>query len=122
GADSCCRGSGRPGRHCVDTGPPGSGARKRRRTALTPQPDRSAVLDAWCRSDLARGVLRADRGAVHGSTSVRELIVDLVLSNGATDELFDACATLGRLFAQPGASPTLASATIDHLAEALSTP
>ena len=51
--------------------------------------------------------------------SVRELIVDLVLNHGASDELYDACAVLGRLFAQAGASPTLASVTIDHLAEAL---
>jgi hypothetical protein len=79
-------------------------------------------VDAWCRSDLARGVLRADRNAVHGSMSVRELIVDLVMNHGASDELYDACAVLGRLFAQPGASPTLASVTIDHLADALSAP
>ena len=86
---------------------------------MTSPPDRTAVCDAWHRSDLACAVLRADREAVERSTSVRELMVDLVFTDGAFDELYDACAVLGRLLAQAGASPTLASATVNHLADAL---
>ena len=53
---------------------------------------------------------------------MRALIVELLRTNGPCDELYDACAVLGRLFAQQGASPTLASATIHHLADAIGTP
>jgi hypothetical protein len=84
----------------------------------TPSPNRSA-LAAWCRSDLARAVLPADRDAVEGSASVRALIVDLVLTGSTGDELYDACATLGRVLGQRGSSPTLASATLDHAAQVL---
>jgi hypothetical protein len=80
------------------------------------------VLGAWRRSDLAHSVLPADREAVERSTSVRELMVDLVSTEGVYDELYDACAVLGRLLAQAGASPTLASGTVNHLADALGAP
>ncbi|MGO9834243.1 MAG: hypothetical protein ACLP1X_08515 [Polyangiaceae bacterium] len=53
------------------------------------------------------------------STSLRALIVDLALSGGADDEIYDACGVLGRLIAQRGGSPTLASLTIDHACDAL---
>jgi hypothetical protein len=79
------------------------------------------VVAAWCESDLARAVLRADREVVRDSMTVRQLIVDLVSLNGPADELYDACAVLGRMLAESGASPTLASATLNHLADALNT-
>jgi hypothetical protein len=84
-----------------------------------PRLDRSAVVAAWCQSDLTRAVLSADRDIIGGSATVRALIVDLILTDGPGDELYDACAVLGRLIAQRRGSPTLASATIDHAAEAL---
>jgi hypothetical protein len=61
----------------------------------------------------------ADREIVDASANVRALVVDLVLAGGPEDELYDACAVLGRLVAQRGGSPTLASATLDHAAEVL---
>jgi hypothetical protein len=82
-------------------------------------PDRDAVVAAWSARDRARGVLRADREFVDTSASVRALIVDLVIAGGPEDELYDACAVLGRLIAQRAGSPTLASATLDHACEAL---
>lgn len=85
----------------------------------TPGSDRNALVQAWCESDLSRAVLPADRDIIDGSTTVRALIVDLVLTDGPCDELFDACAVLGRLLAQRGGSPTLASATVDHAADVL---
>jgi hypothetical protein len=81
--------------------------------------DADAILTAWCDSDRASGVLAADHRIVDASTSLRALIIDLALSGGPDDEIYDACAVLGRLIAQRGGSPTLASMTIDHACEAL---
>ncbi len=81
--------------------------------------DRDAILAAWCEKDRARAVLPADREIVDASAAVRALIVDLVLAGGPEDELYDACAVLGRLVAQRGGSPTLASVTLDHAADVL---
>jgi hypothetical protein len=85
----------------------------------TPSPDHNAVVVAWCRMDLARAVLPADRDAIEASITVRSLIVDLAIAGGPDDELYDACAVLGRMLAQRCSSPTLASATVDHAAEAI---
>jgi hypothetical protein len=76
-----------------------------------------ALVAEWSRKDMARAVLPADREIVGASATVRTLIAEQVLAGGAPDELYDACAVLGRLFAQRGGSPTLASATLDNLAE-----
>jgi hypothetical protein len=80
---------------------------------------RDAMVDAWSLKDRARSVLPADRAVVDASATVRALIVDLALAGGPEDELYDACAVLGRLIAQRAGSPTLASATLDHAAEVL---
>jgi hypothetical protein len=96
--------------------------------------DRDAAVAAWCDRDRKRAVLRADREVIDASASLRSLIVELIQAADAdaapdgadpsrpADELYDACAMLGRLFAQRGGSPTLASATLDHAAEALGVP
>ncbi|HEY2511005.1 MAG TPA: hypothetical protein VGI39_09125, partial [Polyangiaceae bacterium] len=81
-----------------------------------PSPDE--VVASWSSKDRERAVLPADRELIDASGNVRFLIVELVLAGGPTDELFDACAVLGRFIAQRGGSPTLASATLDHLADA----
>jgi hypothetical protein len=80
---------------------------------------RDAVVTAWSLQDCAQSVHPADRAVVDASANVRALIVDLALARGLEKELYDACAVLGRLMAQRGGSPTLASATIDHAAEVL---
>ncbi|HEY1695579.1 MAG TPA: hypothetical protein VGG39_25605 [Polyangiaceae bacterium] len=77
-----------------------------------------AIVAAWAEKDRTRAVHPADR-ELASAAGIRALIVDLVKAGGPHDELFDACAVLGRLFAQRGGSPTLASATLDHLAEVL---
>ena len=84
--------------------------------------NRDAIVEAWCAKDRVRAVLPADRAIVDGSAAPRALIVDLVLSGDPEDELYDACGVLGRLIAQRAGSPTLASATLDHAAEALGVP
>jgi hypothetical protein len=82
-------------------------------------PDRDAIVAAWSAKDRTRAVLPADRAIVDASATIRALIVDLVLAGGPEDELYDAAAVLGRLIAQRGGSPTLASATLDHAADVL---
>jgi hypothetical protein len=86
------------------------------------QTDREAIVSDWCARDRARCVLAADREIVDASTAVRALIVDLARAEDAEDELYDACAVMGRLIAQRQGSPTLASATLDHACEAMSAP
>lgn len=81
--------------------------------------DVDAILTAWCERDRATAVLPADHRIVDASTSLRALIVELALSAGIDDEIYDACAVLGRLIAQRGGSPTMAALTIDHACEAL---
>src|SRR5208337_2621270 len=82
-------------------------------------PDRAAIVDTWSTRDLQCAVLPADRELVGASASLRALIVDLIVSAGPVDELYDACAVLGRMVVQRRGSPTMASATIDSLAQAL---
>jgi len=79
------------------------------------------VLRAWADKDRARAVLPADREIVEASESPRALIVELAMAGGP-DELYDACLMWGRLVGQRGGSPTFASSSLDHAAEALGTP
>jgi len=84
-----------------------------------PPVEPNAAVATWSARDRTRAVLPADREIIDASASLRSLIVDLVLAAGPADELYDACAMLGRMLAQRGGSPTLASVTLDHAAEAL---
>lgn len=84
--------------------------------------DRSVILASWAEADRARAVLPADREIIDASASLRGLIVDLLMTRGEADELYDACSMLGRLIASRGGSPTFASATLDGVSEALGTP
>jgi hypothetical protein len=81
--------------------------------------DETAAVDRWIAADLAAAVLPADRTFVVESAGVRALVVRLVRDPAAGDELFDACAVLGGLVAAHGGSPTLASATFEHLLQTL---
>jgi hypothetical protein len=81
--------------------------------------DRDALVAAWSVKDRSRAVLPADRDLIDASATIRALIVDLCLAGGPEDELYDAAAVLGRLIAQRGGSPTLASVTLDHAADVL---
>jgi hypothetical protein len=83
--------------------------------------NKSEILRAWTEKDRARAVLPADREIVDGSESPRALIVELATAGGPGDELYDACLMWGRLVGQRGGSPTFASSTLDHAAEALGT-
>jgi hypothetical protein len=75
-------------------------------------------LAAWVELDLARALHPADRAAIRATDSARWLVLDL-LRGGHARDLFNACARLGTLLAEAGASPTLAAATIDGAADSL---
>jgi hypothetical protein len=79
------------------------------------------VLRAWADKDRAGAVLPADREIVEASESPRALIVELAIAGGTEDELYDACLMWGRLVGHRGGSPTFASSSLDHAAEALGT-
>lgn len=85
-------------------------------------PDRPAQLARWADADRQRAVLPADRAMTGELSALRTLVLDLAGNPAAEEELYDACAMLGRQLAQRGASPTLASATMDGAAAALLTP
>lgn len=82
---------------------------------------RDQCVAAWTAADRGAAVLPADREVIEQTASVRALIVELA-SGAPTDELYDACAVLGRLIAQNHGSPTLAALTIDHAASTLGDP
>ncbi len=77
------------------------------------------LVAAWCAGDHVCAVLPADHEIIDGSRSLRAMIADLARAAGADEELYDACAMLGRFIAQQGGSPTLAAQTIDHAGDAL---
>jgi hypothetical protein len=81
--------------------------------------EQETVVAAWCARDRQHAVLPADREVIDGLRSIRALVVDLAISNGAGDDLYDACAVLGRLMGELGGSPTLASFTIEDACAAL---
>ncbi len=81
--------------------------------------DSEALVAAWCDLDRGAAVLEADREIVDASRSLRAVIAGFALAGGSDEEIYDACAALGRLIAQRGGSPTLASVTIDHAGDAL---
>ena len=81
--------------------------------------ERQAIVEAWCARDRETAVGRADREVVDASTALRALVVDLALPGGPDEELYDACARLGRLVAERGGSPSLAALTIDHACDAM---
>jgi len=88
-------------------------------TPASPPLDRDARVAHWCELDLRGAVLASDRESVGASIALRALIVDFASAGGADEEIYDACALLGRLIAMQGGSPTLASLTVDNAGVAL---
>lgn len=78
---------------------------------------REAMQRAWAENDAARAVLPADRAVIGDAASLRALVLDALGGRHDADELYDACALLGRTIAQHGGSPTFASSTLDGAAE-----
>lgn len=81
--------------------------------------DPETLVAAWCDLDRRTVVAAADLEIILTSGSLRTDIARFALTGGTDEEIYDACASLGRLIAHRGGSPTLASATIDHAGDAL---
>ena len=77
------------------------------------------IVAEWCTRDHARALLPVDHEIVEASRAARTLVVDLVRARTSDRDLFHAWATLGRIFAERGGSPTLAATTIDSAREAI---
>jgi len=77
------------------------------------------ALRAWLEHDLAHALHGADREAVGATEAPRSLVLALLAKTSAGRDLYSACAGLGRLLAERGASPSLAVATLDGAACAL---
>jgi hypothetical protein len=74
------------------------------------------ILAAWREHDVARAIHPTDREAIRATEAARALVVELF--DRPARDLYNACALLGRLLADAGASPSLAVSTIDGLARA----
>jgi hypothetical protein len=88
--------------------------------ALAPQEGERA-LAAWREHDVGQALHAPDRDAVRATDAARSLVLDLLARPGHGRDLYNACARLGRLLADAGASPSLAVATVDGATRALAT-
>lgn len=78
------------------------------------------VVAAWSEHDEARALHAVDRSAIGATETARSLVLELFGAGAPARDLFNACARLGALLAEAGASPSLAAGTIDNAARALS--
>jgi hypothetical protein len=93
-------------------------ATKLAREELSPE-DAERALAAWREHDLVHALHDADRVAIRATDAPRSLVLELLARPGQGRDLYNACARLGRLLADAGASPSLAVATLDGAARAL---
>ncbi len=77
------------------------------------------ALGAWRDHDATHALHGTDRDAVGSTDAARALVLELLARPAAGRDLYNACARLGRLLADAGASPSLAVATLDGAAHAL---
>ncbi len=89
-------------------------------TAVGVDLDTAARL--WCEADRRGTLSPADRSVVESTASIRLLIVEIALRQGPDEELYDACAVLGRLIADGGGSASLEATCVDHACAALGDP
>lgn len=81
--------------------------------------DREAALRAWSEAEHRAALSDADHSVVDTTAAVRATVLDFALQQGQDEELYDACAVLGRLVAEAGGSASLAATAIDRACEAL---
>jgi hypothetical protein len=79
--------------------------------------DGGRVVDAWCAEDHAHAFLEADHGVIERSRSLRALVVERATREPTSigRDVLHAFASLGRVMAEQGGSPTLAASSIDGL-------
>ena len=88
------------------------------------EPDRfsatvTQALARWAEADSIRALHPADRDVIEATEAARSLVLDLFGASAPARDLFNACARLGRLMAEGGASPSLAAGVIDTAVKAL---
>jgi hypothetical protein len=76
------------------------------------------IVDAWCARDHGRAFNGQDHDVIDATRTVRSLVIELLLV-GETRDLYQACATLGRVVAERGGSASLAASTMDGAEGAL---
>ncbi len=77
------------------------------------------VVDAWCALDEEEALGERDLAAIAASRPLRALVIARVATGDLHPDLGHACLRMGRLFASSGASPSLATGTLDHLRRTL---
>ncbi len=77
------------------------------------------ALAAWCEHDAAHALHAHDRAALRATDAPRALVLEHLVRPGPARDLYNACARLGRLLADAGASPSLAVSTLDGAVRAL---
>ena len=77
------------------------------------------LVEAWCERDRELAFLPGDRAVIDATREPRALVVERWQVPPSHADLFHACAVLGRIVAELGGSPTLASSTIDAAREVL---
>jgi hypothetical protein len=79
----------------------------------------SRALAGWVEADITRALHPIDRDVVRSTEAARSLVLDLFDPSAPARDLFNACARLGGLMAEAGASPSLAAGVIDTAVQAL---
>ena len=77
------------------------------------------ALASWAEHDAARALHAVDRHVIRATEACRSLVLEHLGPAAPARDLFNACATLGRLMAEAGASPSLAAGTIDGAVRAI---
>jgi len=77
------------------------------------------ALAAWAEHDATRALHAVDRDVIRATGAARSLVLDHFVPAAPARDLFNACARLGGLLAEAGASPSLAAGTIDSAVRAL---
>ena len=77
------------------------------------------AIAGWAEHDASRAIHAVDREVIRATEAARWLVVDHFGPAAPARDLFNACARLGGLMADAGASPSLASGTIDSAVRAL---
>lgn len=78
----------------------------------------SGAIARWREHDRGCAIHPKDRDAIDATEAARSLVLQRMLQ-GPSRDLYSACARLGRLLFDAGASPSLAVSTIDGAARAL---
>ncbi len=78
-----------------------------------------AAVAVWAEHDFARALHAVDRDVIRATEAARWSVVEHFAPAAPARDLFNACARLGGLMAEAGASPSLAAGTIDSAVRAL---